>query len=423
MGWWEDVKKGGRSMLDPIMGADNSDEEKERKRLSSERAGALGELGTLETNERYGYEDTRGKMGKDYDVQVDEWNGRRNTIDEGYRNQVNELAGEADKQGKDANATYSNSIRPRMLNNAENAMSLADAQSGNSSVQQGWRKQGIADYGVLAGMGAQATAQGMAGNPMTAGQQAAMSGQNQRQAGNAYWQNVNQGADENWKAYNAGQSAIGDFNNSETQAQQRSANNRNERQGLRNEAWRVYSGASDREQDIRKGRYDRNQGWLKEDTGWRSGKREQEKEQISSEYQGDIDAVNNQIAANNQRANSTLSSIASVGGGILTNMGSSAMDFAKKGRGNVQNDPSTTTRPTGGIDENAPYTDPQTGTTYSNPNTSYGGSDRTSPVEPTQGGYGGNLWGGDEEGTFNPNNKGASANRVGGVFNRFRGRV
>lgn len=132
---------------------------------------------------------------------------------------ANDLSNQSSSQAADATKVYQNSIMPNMMNNLENAnnqyntvnkqaMSLQQLQDPNNQVAQdtrnlygqqantgaarydadiqGARNQGLADYGVLASLGAQATAGQLAGAPRTGAQMQAMGAQNQAQASEAY---------------------------------------------------------------------------------------------------------------------------------------------------------------------------------------------------------------------------------------------
>lgn len=117
------------------------------------------------------------------------------------------LADEAADQAKNAQSTYSNDIQPRQKGmmedaqrNSNSAMTLQDAMNPNNKVAQGVRnlyndegeairKQGLADSGVLAAMGAQATAGQLGGMPVFTGSNLqTLNSQNQRQSGEAYAQ-------------------------------------------------------------------------------------------------------------------------------------------------------------------------------------------------------------------------------------------
>jgi hypothetical protein len=122
-----------------------------------------------------------------------------------YLEKQGELAKQAESQAKDAQTTYSNDIAPnqkqlmeRAMTNAGSAMSLEDAMNPNNKVASGVRdmynkegqtirQQGLNDAGVLAALGAQATAGQMGGMPAFTGSNLAMmNAQNQRQSGEAF---------------------------------------------------------------------------------------------------------------------------------------------------------------------------------------------------------------------------------------------
>jgi len=164
-------------------------------------------------------------------------------------------------QASDSSAAYSNQVLPRLTSimdqrkgNADAAMSLKDAQDPNNKVAsatrdmyntqaQGIQNQGLADYGVLAALGSQATGHtiGGYGGMLTGGQMQSMQNANMGQASGAFGraqQNANDlklkgidagTAQSNW-AYGQGQQAIGDYSGSV----------------------RDYEGANNRKNDIQK---------------------------------------------------------------------------------------------------------------------------------------------------------------------------
>jgi hypothetical protein len=118
------------------------------------------------------------------------------------------------------------------MGNANSAMSLQDAMNPNNSVEQGVQgmynqqaqgiqNQGLADYGVLAALGGQATQNTMGGGaPMTGGQMQALQGANMGQASQAFGAAQNQanqmklqglqsGINQSNLMYGAGQQAQG----------------------------------------------------------------------------------------------------------------------------------------------------------------------------------------------------------------------
>ncbi len=121
-----------------------------------------------------------------------------------YQTDLDTLRGEAETSQKDASATYSNQIQPRMKSlmeqaqtNSDSAMSLNDAMDPNNKVAKGVRdmyeqqaqnegRRGLADAGVLSAMGSQNMASQLGGVPMTGGQLAALMGQNQAQSAASY---------------------------------------------------------------------------------------------------------------------------------------------------------------------------------------------------------------------------------------------
>lgn len=146
--------------------------------------------------------------------------------------------GDIEDQAKNSKATYTNTVLPNLkgvmedaYNNQKGAMTLSQAQDPNNAVAsgvrdlygtqaQGIQNQGLADYGVLAALGGQATAStiGSSGAPMTGGQLQAIEGANMGQAGAAFaraqgaannlkLQGLEAGQNQSNWAYNAGQQA------------------------------------------------------------------------------------------------------------------------------------------------------------------------------------------------------------------------
>lgn len=197
--------------------------------------------------------------------------------------------------------------------NSDNAMSLRDySNASTNSVfndtkgiyeqqAQNEGKQGQADYGVLASMGAQAMGQGMAGaGPMTAGAQSAMMAGSQRQAGEAYAnvqnrmqglrdQGLNMGFNRMDKVYDAGQAAqntyqngLGARGNLQTQANSESAGFRDQDNGYNTQI----AGQKDRRSNIDHGQAQENYGL---DNGFSKDKM-QRANGITGARQGVIDA-------------------------------------------------------------------------------------------------------------------------------------
>lgn len=301
MGWWQD-----------LFGGDTSEERAELKKVNQETQQGLTQTrGEIEGDTRR-YQVKRKAADRQYDAAVDQSMIDMGAEDVGMEQKYTSMEKEASDQATDAQKNYSSLVQPKMKANMESAMSLADAQNPDNQVSRGWRKQGIADYGILAGMGSQATQQGMAGSPMTAGQQAAMQGQNMAQAGNAYWQNVNKGADETKWAYDAGQRAIQNFNVAEGDAQSRFERFRKERSGLQEAASGRRMSRMGRRADVNKGRYEREGGQNREDLGFETGITGLKREDISGAagaqragIMGDMTAKT-QEAAGNQQAFGTI---------------------------------------------------------------------------------------------------------------------
>ena len=162
-----------------------------------------------------------------------------------YELQINGLKDRATTQSNDARQTYTNTIKPGLVNAVEQSnkelyntdgtpkyMTYLQAQDPNNSVASSFRdfynnqavgegKTGMADVGIMQNMGAQAMANQMgemAGAPMTGSQMQMMQGQNMSQAGQAManvqarQQNLrDQGIQQGWlqtqNAYERGENA------------------------------------------------------------------------------------------------------------------------------------------------------------------------------------------------------------------------
>jgi hypothetical protein len=252
-----------------------------------------GEIGSIRSQMetdynqfRGGVANTRGQYRTDedaadtgYDTKVDANSKAMGTLEEGLAAKADALESEAAAQATDASKVYTDSVRPQMQKNMENAMTLKDYMDPNNAVQTGYRdmfaaqgenvrKQGMADYGILAAMGGQAARGAMQGRALTGSQ---MMGQTQAglgQAGAAY-QNAQQraeglreegirtGIEQSSKAYAAGQDARRDFTDEEERQLNLGTKSRGERQGYAREAGNYRMSGVEREADINKGRYDR----------------------------------------------------------------------------------------------------------------------------------------------------------------------
>lgn len=148
----------------------------------------------------------------DYDKAYQTYTQGRNKVDDRITGQSNDYIGrqqgllnQASSQASDASKTYSNTIKPRLNSvmedaqrQAAGAMTLQQAGDANNDVArqtrqlyenqaQGEGKRGIADYGVMSALGAQATAGQLGGaSPLTGGQLQAIQGANMSQAAQAY---------------------------------------------------------------------------------------------------------------------------------------------------------------------------------------------------------------------------------------------
>lgn len=177
---------------------------------------------------------------------------------------------QAQEEATDARQTYTGTIKPNLVNAMEDArtqagqaMSLKDAGDPNNAVHTAVRgmydtqaqqegKRGLADAGVLAGLGAQAFGNqlGAAGGPMTGSQMSILANASQAQSGAAYAntqrrmanlrdQGLQQGFIESDRQYQRGERArdrysntIGDVQRGSLAESQRGEAARNEQTGL-----------------------------------------------------------------------------------------------------------------------------------------------------------------------------------------------
>ena len=161
-----------------------------------------------------------------------------------YQSQLGATKDALTNQANDSKAAYTNTVLPALQNvlntdktNAGNAMSLSDAMDPNNAVAsstrdmyntqaQGIQNQGLADYGVLAALGGQATANtiGGSGQPILGGQMQALQSANMGQASQAFGnaqnnannlklQGIQAGQNQSNWAYDEGQNAIGSYGN------------------------------------------------------------------------------------------------------------------------------------------------------------------------------------------------------------------
>ena len=215
--------------------------------------------------------------------------GRSAIYKDQLQGEIETLKNEADTQAKDARSTYTNNILPqyktmmeRSAQEGKGAMTLADAGNVNNKVHtdvrnlyekqaQGVGKQGLADAGVLAALGAQATAGQMGGAPMTGGQMAALQGQNQAQSGAAYSraqgqmqslreQGLNRGFEESDRQYQRGQGALdrwerntGNYEGANNRMNQEQRDFRGERGGLAQGIHGLQQGQNNLEYGVRTG--------------------------------------------------------------------------------------------------------------------------------------------------------------------------
>jgi hypothetical protein len=220
---------------------------------------------------------------------VDTYKVNRAPIHNNRVNDIEKYKGQAETQAKDARETYTNTIQPHLKGimetaktEADSAMTLKDAGDPNNSVQtavrgmyeqqaQGVGKQGLADAGVLAALGAQATAGQMGGVPMTGGQMQALQGQNMAQSGMAYSraqqqmqrlreQGIESGFRESSNQYDRGQKAkdrysnsVNDFEMADNRHQDRQTGYRNEQNGYSGERYGMDMGKAQEDMGLSTG--------------------------------------------------------------------------------------------------------------------------------------------------------------------------
>ena len=262
-----------------------------------------GRLSDQEINDRQGVLDQMSAADRQYSAnygsRMDEYLGKSQKSGMTYRDTLARNQQQARDQATNAQTTYTNDIQPRLKSTMEDAqrqagsaMSLADAGDPNNSVHkavrgmydeqaQGVGKQGVADYGVLSALGAQATQNTMgAGGPMTGAQMQLSQAQNQQAASRAYaisrqrmdalkQQGIDRGFEQSNAQYNRGQDAKDRY--------ERSIGN--------------YEGGMDRN-IARQGRF------RDEDTGYGQGIMGVERGLAQEEFQGrdSVDSLNRQNA-------------------------------------------------------------------------------------------------------------------------------
>jgi hypothetical protein len=236
----------------------------------SERGGVLSNMDTADKDYLDAY--TRNMEG---------YLGRSRQSGSDYLSAIAENRRQAQDQARSAKMTYSNDIQPRLKSSMEDAqreagyaMSLKDAADPNNAVHravrgmydqqaQGVQKQGVADYGVLSALGAQATQNVMgSGGPMTGAQLQLTQAVNQRQAGEAYaraqqrmdalkQQGIDRGFEESDRQYQRGEGArdryrqsIGDYEGGMDRDIARQGRFRDEDMGYAGQAMGVQRGLS-----------------------------------------------------------------------------------------------------------------------------------------------------------------------------------
>lgn len=218
---------------------------------------------------------------QDYENNAGAYSQQQDIHNAGYKADLSKLESETADQSSDAKKQYTNTIQPRLKGimedagrEAKGAMTLQQAGDPNNKIQtqtramydeqgQKAQKQGMADFGVMSALGAQAAGnQFGSGQPMTSGAMGQIYGQNQQQAGNAYasaqgrmhdlqQRGIDRGYDESNKQYDRGQGAkdrysksIGDIDAAESSYQGKTAKLRDERGGYSGERFGIDSNAN-----------------------------------------------------------------------------------------------------------------------------------------------------------------------------------
>jgi len=202
--------------------------------------------------------ETQGVLGQ-MKTADDAYLGQVQTAGKDYLSDVNKLKDQASQQANDASTTYTNTILPRFQDimersgqNAKSAMSLSDAMDPNNKVQTAYRNmfnqqatgvqnQGLASYGTMAALGAQATGTVMGGSgmPMTGGQMAALQGANLGQAGAAMMRAQQQAQDLRQQGIMTGINQSGQAYQWGQQAQQQAAADVGNYQGAYNQGQNI----------------------------------------------------------------------------------------------------------------------------------------------------------------------------------------
>lgn len=270
----------------------------------------------------------------------------RNQQNDYLRGEIDSLKKQSQSQANDARQVYSTQVQPNLKNimessrkDAASAMSLADAGNVNNSVQtgvrnlynqeaQGIQRRGLQDAGVLAGLGAQATAQQMGGMPiMSGGQMAAMQAQNQSQSAQAYSkaqqrmqalreQGIEAGFRESDAQFQRGQQAKDRYASSVNNIQDSDDRFRQSQRGFRDEQY-----------GYGRDRYGLGLGQAQEDMGLAGGlaglKYGQQKNmnaldmgRIGDYYGTQQQNVANQMAASQAQTAAAMGAIGTIGGGV-----------------------------------------------------------------------------------------------------------
>lgn len=242
-----------------------------------------------------------------------------------YLSRVGELEKQSADQAKNAEVTYTTNIQPKQkelmesaMNNARGAMTLEEAQDPNNRVASGVRdlynkegqsirNQGMTDAGVLAALGAQATAGQLGGMPVFTGSNLqTMNAQNQRQSGEAFAaaqkrmmdlreQGLGKGLEQSNAMYDRGQLAQGAAANRVSDYEQGHSNFLGQQQGFRGEAQGYAADRMGVQRGMAGEEYDINQGLSGLQHGLQTGQGMRDMGQFDSYYGGQQQGITNQM--------------------------------------------------------------------------------------------------------------------------------
>lgn len=258
-----------------------------------------------------------------------DYQATRNHDVQPYLNELDRLGSEATDQATSAQKTYTNTIQPAQQNimdaaakQAGSAMSLADAGDPNNSVAKAVRalydqqataegNRGKADYGILASLGSQATANQLGGmGAVTGSNLQLLNSQNQSQASQAYTnaqqrmsslrdQGLNQGFAQSAAQYDRGVNATHDYSTDVANYQNGLNNNISQQQSLRGEQQGYGGEYSGIRQGIASEDYGINQGIDNTQLGYQQGAINRQLGAMGDYYGTTQQNISNSIAQDN----------------------------------------------------------------------------------------------------------------------------